>query len=165
MAYLMTLMSVVLIAVMFSVIEKKDEKNERKIEALHKEAYGIVDKYYGDCPNLARAKKAEVDVMVHDAYAEVGRKYETKNLKEVSTAKERAKYKKDEYAEFNAQRARLLDLIDEIEMASFTEEDLYPYKKVSREDGIDRAAKKLVEVLGITYEEAHRRAARTYDNA
>lgn len=162
MAYIVSLLSIALVVILHIAINKADEDNERKIEALHKEGYELVDKYYGDRPVLAKAKKAEIDVMVHDAYAEVGRKYETKKLKEVSTPAERKKYNDKGYAQFNEERARVLELIDEIQMASATEEDLRPYKKVSRNEGLERCARETAKMLGISYEEAYKRAVKNY---
>lgn len=164
MAYLAIAIFFGFVILLHKVIDGADERNEREIEALHAEAYALVDKYYGDSPNLAKARKTEIDAMVHEAFENVNRSYETKTLKEVSTAKERKKYKtRDGYAEFDAERARIMDAIDEAQMASFTEEDLRPYIKVSREEGIERVARETVKMLGISYEEAYRRAVKNYN--
>ena len=145
------------VILLHKIVDGADERNERKVEQIHKEGYALVDKYYGDRPYLARAKKAEIDAMVHGEFAKYNRTYEPKELSEVTTSRERKKYEKDGYSESEIIKAKILDAIDEAQIASFTEEDLIPYMRVTYEEGIERCARSTAEFLGISYEEARQR--------
>ena len=67
---------------------KRENKIQRNIEAAHKKAYAAIDEAYGDTIE-AREHKAKMDTLVERELDKRSRRYNPKDLVQVTTAKER----------------------------------------------------------------------------
>ena len=66
----------------------KEGKIQRNIESAHKRAYEKIDEAYGDTLE-AREYKADIDTLISRKLKEQNREYKPKDLKQVTTKKER----------------------------------------------------------------------------
>lgn len=160
-----------LLAIAYSIQffdNKAHKRSLEKVEQIHSELYDLIDEYYGDMPNVAKERKAMVDVMVHEHWRNIGREYETDKVDEVTSAterKERAKrMRKGECSAYSVKnlkdselfRATVLDVVENEAVDRQVEYIMsHSYlKPCTFKDGRERAIKARMETLGMTYEEA-----------
>lgn len=88
---------IIIIALLIDFLnETREKKVQSGIEKAHQKAYDAIDKAYGDTLE-AREYKAKMDMLVDEKMKEQNREYKPKNLKQVTTKKER-----EERAKFDA---------------------------------------------------------------
>lgn len=68
--------------------ESREKKVQSDVESAHKRAYEAIDEAYGDTIE-AREYKAKMDMLVYQRLKEQRREYRPKELKQVTTKKER----------------------------------------------------------------------------
>ena len=80
---------IIIIALLIDWADTTREKRiQRDVENAHQRAYDKIDKAYGDTPE-AREYKAKMDVLVEQIMDDKNHEYKPKNLKRVTTIKER----------------------------------------------------------------------------
>lgn len=157
-----------MLAIMYG-IEHADRKRKARslasVEKTHQALYDLIDSEYGNTPAQARERKAEVDMIIHTHWNDIGRDYSPASVKEVTTKKERKERDKacneGRYSAYSAQKfskAQILDAIDEAIIDKMIAED--PYPPCSEAEGKERAITDMMECLGISREEATKNVER-----
>ena len=158
MAYL-GLFFIILIATTIQRLDDwRAERQNRAIEKMHAEAYKWID---DNTENLAvaRERKAEIDMLINNNLEYRGRKYKTSELKQVTTKKEREARNE---AELNGRRYISSDMAHAILADEFhgkpTAEEIWEYTEHTAEERREHYVGCLIEKLGISREDAERRA-------
>ena len=93
---------------------RADEKHTADVERTHEQMYALIDENFSG--REARERKAQVDVMIGALHKDNGRDYKPKNIKQVTTAKERKMRIKAELDgtadDTELIKAQLLDALD-----------------------------------------------------
>lgn len=161
MAYLAMAMVLLLTYLIRHADNKMQEKQDKRIEGLHKQAYGWIDANTSSVA-LARERKAEIDTMIHNCVEHNGRKYSTSELKQVSTKKER-EARND--AELNGEHYVSSDMAYAViasEVYTPTAEDIWEYTEHTEDEKREHYIGCLMQKLGLSREDAERRADKFY---
>lgn len=143
-----------IIALLIDAIDNKTgERSRVLVEADQQRFYDWVD---ANCdPITARKWKANAEVFIRDYWRSVGREYTPQTVKEVTTAKERRALRNGQSVKRRLEESELDFILQNIEVSAETLEAYEPIEKSE-----DSYAKHLMEVLGISYDEAMRRIDR-----
>ena len=161
MIYLGILVVLVIASVIQYIDDRLGEKSVRDTERAHKEMYDKIDEIYADRPNMAREKKAQVDLWISEYYKSIGREY-TPSMKRVSTKKEREArlkaMKKGQPYEHNLNGHSKQDVLDAIDHVGEQLYMLEVVEPVTFSESRERMARKYMERFGLTYDKAMAKA-------
>ena len=162
MIYLGILVVLIIACAIQHIDDKLGEKSIASTEKSHEEMYKKIDEIYADRPNMAREKKAQVDLWISEYYKSIGRDY-TPSMKQVSTKKERdarlKAMKKGQPYEHNLNghsKRDVLDAIDHVADQLYGEEDNAP--ALSFEDKLDNLTRAFMTNLGLAPDKARAKA-------
>ena len=162
----MAYLGIALIVLLFSLIQRLDDKittyQNEKFEEMHKSAYDWINEHT-DNPAVARERKAEIDLLINSVAESSGRKYKPKDLKQVSSKKERAervkassngeRYISDDFAQWAIVRDSLDEPSDEIRWA---------YSTHTKEERREHFIQTIMSELCIPRELAEKKADKFY---
>lgn len=150
MIVLMLLMFVIIATIIESADNKLEERSRVAVEADQQKFYDWVD---ANCdPITARKWKANAEVFIRDYWRSVGREYNPQTVREETTHAERDALRKGKDYKRHLNDAELDFVVQNVEVS---DELLEAYESIERSE--NAYAKKLVNTLGISYEEAMRR--------
>lgn len=150
MIVVMILFFVIVASVIEAIDNKTGERSRDLVEADQQRFYDWVDE---NCdPITARKWKANAEVFIRDYWRSVGREYSPQTVEETTTRRERNALRKGKDFKRNLTEEELEFIIQNAETS---EKILEAYEPIERSE--DAYARKLMDTLGISYEEAMRR--------
>lgn len=138
--------------------DKIGEKQNKRIEELHADAYKWIDENTSNSA-VARERKAEIDTLINNCVESQGRKYSPRELKQTATKKERK-------ARNEATASGKQYVSDDMAYAVMayvlrdkpTAEEVWEYTEHTEEEKREHYIGCLMRKLGISREEAERKA-------
>lgn len=120
MVYIVFMLMVGIIYLIEWADDRANAQSTKATEETHKKLYALIDEHFGDSPAQARERKAEVDMIIHEHFKDIGRKYSPAAVKQVTTDKERKeRFKACSEGRYSAykvkqfEKAQVLDAIDD----------------------------------------------------